>query len=114
MTMQIKSMGIKTEVNILLKNCTDSKIGLLIEQIHELDKADDELCAETKTLIVNYPPFTSATKPRSHKKFVEVVKNRNARLKKDRARKTEICKLVASLRKKRMDLIKRIENDLRN
>ena len=76
--MEIRSIGLQTEVNILLRDISfDSEIDLMIEEIYKLDALVAELCAETKTLIVNYPPFTSATKPRSHKKFVEVVKNRN-------------------------------------
>ena len=103
--MEIRSIGLQTEVNILLRDISfDSEIDLMIEEIYKLDALVAELCAETKTLIVNYPPFTSATKPRSHKKFVEVVKNRNVRLKKDRARKTEIWKLVKELRGKKTEI----------
>ena len=103
--MEIRSIGLQTEVNILLRDISfDSEIDLMIEEIYKLDALVAELCAETKTLIVNYPPFTSATKPRSHKKFVEVVKNRNVRLKKARARKTEIWKLVKELRGKKTEI----------
>ena len=103
--MEIRSIGLQTEVNILLRDISfDSEIDLMIEEIYKLDALVAELCAETKTLIVNYPPLTSATKPRSHKKFVEVVKNRNVRLKKDRARKTEIWKLVKELRGKKTEI----------
>ena len=103
--MEIRSIGLQTEVNILLRDISfDSEIDLMIEEIYKLDALVAELCAETKTLIVNYPPFTSATKPRSHKKFVEVVKNRNVRLKKDRARKTVFFFLVKELRGKKTEI----------